>query len=497
MGYPVVGSIPTVSITSFVRVWGERFVCFACCICFYWRYIADNMSSAKCSCKPISRDKAPSADEETAPVAHFFASEEAYESNDGIRAPASVLGNYLGGKKKGGSFHKYLKGNQVTSWMYVKHVRDASDQTVVDDAWSNVADENIPCISSSLRKVPKKNCGVVQLDAKGTPQNTLKWGQAWMLVVDLYKCQENDLELYNLIKTICLPTFGYHCISKQGGVKAGYVTHQFEKASHIMLMLSDCGNVQPGTGTQNVFQSFKNTVKSLSSYVVPSNECKFLVLGFSFLMDEVRLPKPHPLMLCNAMYYGLRETPGRYVYVDIICSRFSVAKYMMYELLRDTRENPIVDMMFKKKGVSFMCMLRAVPSVYTYYALMYGFTRTVDNRSVFPIFFVDVDDLRDGLQKGDLLLDPPLPLDASASNEEIMRTIFGEKETTTDVIWNAPPGCSLYRVYRLEAPFKNFLIKNGMVKHMMKRTSYFPNVQVFYGDDGSSGFLFSKLVTKG
>lgn len=443
------------------------------------------MSGDKCGCKPILHKEAIKNDE---PVAYFFASEAAYENDQSIRAPASTVGKYM----TGGNFQKYTKGNLVESWILVKHIREASDQGVVDDAWSAVTEESVPCISSSLRKVPKKNCGVPHVDAKGTQQNTLKWNQAWMFVIDLYKCQEHDIELYNLIKTMCLPTFGYHCISKQGGVDSGYVTHQFGKASHIMLMLSDCG--KSVMATQTVFQSFKNTVKSLAAYVLPSDECKFLVLGFAFLMEGTRPPKPQSTMLCNAMYYGIRETAGRYVYVDVICSRFSVAKHLMQELLRNTKDNPIAEMLFKKKGVSFLCLLRAVPSVYTYYALMYGFTRTVDNRSVYPIFFVDVDDIRDGLQKGDIDMDPPLSTDAS--NEHIMRTIFGESETPKDIIWQAPPGCSLYRVYRLEAPFKKFLVNNGMVKSLAKRVSYFPSVQVFHGDDGSAGYLFSKLVSK-
>jgi hypothetical protein len=421
------------------------------------------------------------------PYAQFFASEEAYTKEEGIRAPANTLGKYM----KGGNFKKYMKGNLVESWILVKHIGEASDQAVVDDAWSAVTEESVPCISSSLRKVPKKNCGVPHVDEKGTQQNTLRWSQAWMFVVDLHQCQENDMELYHLIKTICLPTFGYHCTSKQGGVDSGYVTHQFEKASHIMLMLSDCGKVM---GAQTMLQSFKNTVKSLSSYVLPSNECKFLVLGFALLMQGVRPPKPHSMMLCNAMYYGIREAANRYVYVDVICSRFSVAKHLMLELLRNTKENSIAELLFKKKGVSFMCFLRAVPSVYTYYALMYGFTRTVDNRSVYPIFFVDVEDIRDGLRKGDLVIDPSVLPDAS--NEDIMRAIFGVSETPKDMIWHAPPGCSLYRVYRLEAPFKQFLVNNGMVKGLMKRISYFPNVQIFYGDDATAGYLFSKLVSK-
>lgn len=441
------------------------------------------MSAAKCSCKPVARHE--SSHEKEVPVAHFFASEEAYKNDQGVLAPASTIGKYM----VGGNFQKYMKGNLVQPWIYVKHIHEASDQSVVDDEWSKVTEESIPCISSSFRKMPKKNCGVAGVDAKGAEQNTLQWNQAWMFVVDVYKCQETDPELYHLIKTICLPTFGYHCVSKQGGVESGYIAHQFEKATHIMLMLSDCGKVLP---TATAFQSFKNTIKTLSAYILPSNECKFMVLGFALLMEGMRMPKPHANMLCNAMYYGLRDVPHRSVYVDVICSRFHIAKHLMHELLRNAKENAIGEMIFRRKGVPFQCVLRAVPSVYTYYALMYGFTRTVDNRSVFPIFFVDVDEIREDL--GTLIFDPPIS--SSATNEDIMRAIFGEPETKMDVIWQAPPGCSLYRVYRLENTFKKFMLLNGMVKSLAKRVRFFPSVQAFHGDDGRSGYIFSKMVTK-
>lgn len=441
------------------------------------------MSEKKCGCKPLVKNESIGSLQREAPTAHFFLSEEAYENDQGIRTAASTLGKYM----VGGSFQKYINGTFPESWIYVKKVQEASGKIVTDDAWAAVTEESVPCLSSSLKKLPKRNCGENHVNAQ---QSTFRWNDAWLFVINLYKCQENDMQLYNLIKTICVPTFGYHCVSKQGGVKAGYVSHQFGQATHIMLMVSDCGHVQDQTQL-TAFQSFKSTLKSISSYVIPSNACKFIVLGFAFLMKDTRLPKPAPFLLCNAMYYGLRDTGGRHLYLDVICSRFSVAQHMMHELLRKASENKIAEMVFGRKA-SFLCTLRAVPSVYTYYALMYGFTRTVDNRSVYPIFFVDADDIRDKINE--LTFDPPLSPDAS--NDDIMKAIFGEGENNTDMVWKAPPGCSLYRIYRLEAPFKRFLVNNGMIKNLAKRIKYFQNVQVFHGDDGSNGYIFSKLVGK-
>lgn len=448
-----------------------------------------------CGCKP----KRPvDAEHGELPVARFFLSEEAYQnenSDNVVDAPLSTMGKYMSPSmrslRSGGNFQKYLYETKGLSWIYVKKVQEASGRTVIDDAWSNVAEESVPCISSSFRKTPKKSCGESHVDAKGKPQATFRWNDAWLFVIDTYKCQENDPALYQLVKTLCTPTSGYHCVGKHGGVDAGYIQYQFEKASHIMIMVSDCGGVSEKS--MSLFQSFRSAMSSM----LPSTRCKFLVLGFAFLMTGVKMPKPDPMLLCNAMYYGLREhisNGGRNLYVDIICSRFSVAQHMMRELILPASENKISEMAFGKKATSFLCSLRAVPSVYTYYASMYGFTRTADNRSVYPIFFVDTDDIRAGLK--DLVFEPPLEAGNHVSNDELIRAIFGESDTETDVIWKAPPGCSLYRIYRLEAPFRRFLKANNMVEQPLKRSKFFPSVQVFHGDNGTNGYYFSKWVSK-
>jgi hypothetical protein len=448
--------------------------------------------SHHCGCTPKIHAVANEGSGEV-PVARFFMSEEAYERDEGFSTSADTIRKYM----SGGSFQKYLHNATQESWIYVKKNTKASNKVVTDDDWWKVTEENVPCISSSHRKLPKKNCGENYIDHKGMGKSTFRWNNAWLFVIDLERCQQYDMQLYEIVKTICSPTFGYHCISKNGGVRPSYVTKQFNEASHIMLMISDCGDMPNRNANQHpsnasIFESIKTTFKLMASFAIPQNSCKFMVLGFAFLITGVKPPKPYPTLLCNAMYYGLRTTTQRSVYVDIICSRFSVAQYMLEELLQKQSQNQIADLLFGKKGSGFACFLRAVPSVYTYYALMFGFTRTADNRSVYPIFFVDVDDIRANIGA----LNFAQPLADNATNEEIMASIFGPHETSSDIVWKAPPGCSMYRVYRLEPPFKDFLKKNDMLTNNIKRSTYFRNLQVFYGDNDNNGYMFSKFVAK-
>lgn len=392
------------------------------------------------------------------------------DSNTSFDAPKETLHRYI----RGGNFHPYMNG-QNGPWIYVKEMKDASNKSTTDDMWASVADENVPCFSKQMKKVSKKDCGVPASASNNNNANMFSWKNAWLFVINLYECELNDPQLFNVIKNACSPSFAFHCLNRTGGVDPNYVKAQWDKATHIMLMMSDCGQNQQNNNKQSMsfFQSLRHTV-------MPPLTCEFMVLGFAFLQVNVKPPNVLKAAACQAILQGVAPTSDKNVYIDIVCSRFKVAQYMLQELVSGTNQD-IARMLFHRAKTSYMCILRAIPTVYTYYPTMYGFTRTTDNRKLYPIFYVDINQIKKDWKIQDL------------QDEQVMEAMFGASTNGQgQLVWHKTTPCASYRVYRLEGEFKHFLKKNGLLGDANTTNKYFKFTNVFNGD--YNGYLYGLYV---
>lgn len=391
--------------------------------------------------------------------------------NNTFDTPKETLHKYM----YGGNFQLYING-QTAPWIIVKQMKEASNKSTMDDMWSSVADENVPCFSRQMKKVNKKDCGIPSVASNDKNANMFSWKNAWLFVLNIHECAINDPFLFNVIKNACSPSFAFHCINRTGGVDPKYVKSQWDKATHIMLMISDCGQNQENN------KSYFSILQSIKHTLIPPLTCEFMVLGFAFLQVNVKPPNALKAISCQAILQGVAPTSEKNVYIDIVCSRFKVAQYMIQELVSGKNQD-IVRMLFHRSKTSYMCVLRAIPPVYTYYPTIYGFTRTTDNRKIYPIFYVDINEIKNEWKHMQEMED-----------ELIMESIFG-KSTNNEgyLVWqNKTSPCASYRVYRLERQFKDFLKNNGLHGDANRTNKFFKFTNVFFGD--TNGYLYGLHV---
>lgn len=494
--------------------------------------------------------------------ARFFLHENAKRPI--AKVEKSVMQRYMGGSKarlfKGGSsFGTYLMPNEdlltapndMLPWLYVKPLKDLDNQEAIDILWSNRYTK-VPCISGEDKMGKKSKCGKygtkILVNKKDPAEpgrrirgQILKWNKAWMLVFDTAKCRENDKEFFELVKKICLPTFEYHCKGSAGLVNRDYINKQFETATHMMLLISDCIVPEPGQIKSESMtarkQQPKQQPKQAKRRPLDNNnsvaeeqqrmtlrprrqlggddDCSYIVMGFVFLDADIAsstsaITKTHqhyiPKPIADAdtsVVNSNNPSTSRYLYTDIICSRLGMGTRMMGEILKG-KNSPWMEVVFGSRNVEYFAFLRAISSVYTYYPFVFGYQRTTDNKNFFPIFEVDITQIRRRqIVVPSAKRDPKAPpLDKSLFDDnQLMTKMFGAstKANTNEVVWEqAPEEPGKYYVYRIEPECKDLFNHESnnflAAENLEKRIEYFSNQIMFEGDSDEDGYIFGKYV---
>lgn len=449
---------------------------------------------------------------------------------------ADILKQYLGGSKgrffRGGNsvVDKYLKNEEHTdSWMYVKPLKNISNEAF-DPLWTSSTAKG-PCLSKAISFDDKPKCGrkstktvIDKANPDAPPKiisgQELKWNRSWLLIFNTAHCRENDPEFYQLIHDSFLPTFAYHC---QGGVRAEYIYGQFEESTHIAMLISDCVENVPETASRSSAMSspkthFKRprppnasllTIAESPSEDEPktssrsarsarstqeggNNECGYIIMGFMFLDSIHDVPMMNRWARDRMLYQQNRPRPEKLLYIDIVCSRLSMANIMMKEILSGGN-GPWMDIVFGKRSLSYIVFLRAIPNVYTYYPIVYDYVRTVNNASFAPIFEVDMERIR--LSQ---LQIPNVPMPILASNEELMTGMFGpQKNRDGFTIWKKSKmkdEVQTYYVYKLERACKDFFVLNNLIENTNLRRNIFPATEAFEDDYDDYGYIYGKYV---
>lgn len=409
--------------------------------------------------------------------------------------PHKRLERYVGRKRvRGGSTigdHTRSNPRHPVPWMYVERYDAASNREVFDTLWLDRNDDLVPCIPKKAGKVNKNACGMKS--QQHVDEETLVYGQAfqwqtaWLMVINLAQCRKNDPELFEILRDVCRPTFPYHCVSATSEVNGEYILDQFDHATDLMMLVSDCGTSSSRASVASATPTFARSLRSKRSIKTrrvhgggdEDAPCGFLVLGFIYLDSKHDVPLLQSSRLaCHGIHSGQALSSVRRVYIDIVCSRFKVGSLLLNEVIKGSNR-PWMDVVFGRGGQGpFLLVLRAISPVYTFYPLAFGFTRTSDAVTLYPIFYVDVADIK--RHSKTKLADTP---------EQIMTSIFGPRETSDgQVVWTLPPRCKKYRVYRLMAPFKQWLRNAPNREEMME------NAVIFKEDSDVNGYFYGLLV---
>lgn len=378
--------------------------------------------------------------------------------------------------------------NDPLPWMYIRHLPEASNLTADDVMWTKTQEGNVPCFSNTLNPIPKTKCGVMDIRQATTKPNAIQkmqWGKAWLIIFDIQKAQRYDPYLFQTVRNMCKTAFAYHCRGTTSIVDMTYIESQFALNSHIMIVVADCVGSDPSPTPAAMYGGDYSDV------------CKFMVLGFMFLNNLHNLTTSIlPKVGKNVSKHSATRVTGpnlpediSKLYIDIICTRLGIGNIMMDELLTDKHTNMWQPLVFQGAQVtSYMCYLRAVPGVYTYYPMQYGFSRTLDSVTRYPIFSVEIRALREQYFKED----------NTASDDDILTKAFGpsliQHINTTQLVWKKSDVKNV-NVYQLNTPeAKAFFKMHNLAKDYTKRSKVFHDLAIFTNDNRTNGYLYGKLV---
>jgi hypothetical protein len=386
---------------------------------------------------------------------------------------------------------EFVIPNKDKSWLHLQEIKELENQEREDKSWDPKY-KYTPCFERNTESVPKEG-KALKIFKRGTScgeeaekGRKFKWSRAHLLVArkPSYDAEGDEstsnsraaqVKFINAAFQVCKSSFRYHC-SRPGttqGIGAGYFMEAWGEATSIGLLIADCG---------------KQTEDA--------DECGFVVLGFCFLRDysghvEDKF-KRQKVSLADAI-----ETPHQTpfpeyaMYIDIICSKISTAQNLMKLFTQPSKasEQKWKRVVFDEdaEGKSHYVLLRAIPSVYTYYPIMYGFTRSMDNVKMNPIFKVRQDEIVNML-----LSQSEGNRDLLALSQRDLPTIATEMFGSTGWdIKESPRQPPKLRVYELPKAFFTFIKKHNLaseVAHVFVPTKY------VCGDSDSNGYLYALYV---
>lgn len=361
----------------------------------------------------------------------------------------------------------FVTPNKDKGWMYFERLETIADGTrKVDPRWVQ-GSTNSPCFEKEEDANDKRiikfksklnDCGETPA---GTHGNTRSFtiNNAHVLIA---KKSDEHADFFEQARHVCAVSFGYHCGRSDGsGIGAGYFETAWTHATHIAMCIC-----RDGSGG-------------------------FVVLGFALLRDYshkgISCFTPYKTIPGQMIMSGRPRIPKNVLYIDIVCSQLSLAHPLLQMLCNPGKWRSIV---FKNPAAvhePHYVLLRAIPTVYTYYPVMFGFVRSLDNETIAPIFRIPENVFRQALA-GTSYKDLSL--------ENIATSMCGPKDdVVTGPSWEISKRRTL-SIYRLPRTFTAWVKSTGLTGLDLTRfvEKVFLPTQLVYGDSNSNGYLYGLYV---
>jgi hypothetical protein len=385
---------------------------------------------------------------------------------------------------------EFVIPNKDKDWLDLQEIKDLENQEREDKTW-NAAYKYVPCFERNTETKPLdvgkklklfkngKNCG--EEAGKG---RKFTWTRAHLLIArkPSYDTSSDSVDpeqkkFFEAAYQVCKSSFFYHC-SRPGtseGIGGGYFKEAWGLSTSIGLLISDCGKQ---TSTE---------------------DCGFIVLGFCLLRDysgvvDYKFQRQKSFLSDAIPMSANVDFPEYAMYVDVVCSKISTAQNLM-KLFTQPSKRP--DQKWKRVlfgedavGKPHYVLLRAIPSVYTYYPIMYKFIRSMDNVMMHPIFKVRQDDIINMLRSSE---NPELVMLREQPFHSIATRMFGIDDVANGWrVVDAKRGPSKLHVYRLTKEFVNFIKQNNLAAAALK---VFVPTKYVCGDSDSNGYLYGLYVS--
>lgn len=395
-----------------------------------------------------------------------------------------------------------LKGSPSTFYISKPFTEDLPF-IVADKNFRNVPIDQRPCFHVSNGMFEYHNTCAGQ--ESGVFSGSWKDIQLLIINLDTLRADAKHTIFSEKLRDVCFNIFRYHCsgTTDEHGLGDGFFMPSWNESNFIALLIT-----HPELAHQT-----------------RTSKCAFSVLSFCLFKTytntsaaevshkyQVQSRKSGLCVLKKDVEHDARN----YVYISVVCSKFSMAQHIMSILCGKHTHGMKIDTKWKAfvfgngaQHESHYVLLRAIMSVYTYYPIVYGFTRSVDN-TLCPIFTFNIDNVRDRL-KGHLEIkktsvSPPrqLKIDewilkADSPNNVFMENIFGDSTNDRGVVWStsgrsARREQSVYNVYQLTKKFSSFLKDNSLHIDYATRWQIFFDQPMFVNDNHNNGYLYGLYV---
>lgn len=383
---------------------------------------------------------------------------------------------------------EFVIPNKDKDWISLQEIKELENQERDDKAW-NSEYKYVPCFERNtdteaaagkkLKLFKKgKNCGEQIADNKG---RKFTWTKVHLLVArkpdeGYEQRDEQHDKFFEAAYQVCKSSFFYHCArpGTSQGIGGGYFKEAWGHATSIGLLISDCGK-QTGS----------------------TEDCSFIVLGFCLLRDysgvvEEKFQRQKAFLAdATPITPAPASFPDYAMYIDVVCSKISTAQNLMKLFTQPTSkaDQKWKSVMFSDKeamGKPHYVLLRAIPSVYTYYPIMYKFIRSMDNEKMHPIFKVRQDAIVHMLLSHE---NPELRALSQKQFHEIATQMFGIEGWRA--IDGAPRSPAKLYVYKLSKEFVTFVKQYNLASaalHVFVPTKY------VCGDSDTNGYLYGLHV---
>lgn len=393
---------------------------------------------------------------------------------------------------KGGGDHlasimeEFVIPNKDKDWLNLQEIKELENQERQDKTW-NPTYKYVPCFERNSETEPiegKKhklfkrgqNCG-----EQAEQGRKFTWTRVHLLIARkpdpaAAEHDETQQKFFNAAYQVCKNSFFYHC-SRPGttqGIGGGYFKEAWGHATSIGLLISDCGK----TGN--------------------TEDCGFIVLGFCLLRNysgvvNDKFQRQKSFMSDATSIPGTESIafPDYALYIDVVCSKISTAQNLMklFTQSPNRSEQKWKKVVFNDTaaiGKPHYTLLRAIPSVYTYYPIMYNFIRSLDNKEMHPIFKVRQDDIINMLS-----LSSSSVVDTNKDFSSIATKMFGVQNKGWVIKEATKKTPARLYVYKLTKEFVTFIKTHNLAAAAV---DIFKPTKYVCGDSDSNGYLYGLYV---
>jgi hypothetical protein len=273
----------------------------------------------------------------------------------------------------------------------------------------------------------------------GPPQDgvlKVTWKNASLIIFKKVPDESNappDMQrFYKDAEQVCITSYMYHCRRADGsGPSAPYFNYAWSHAEYVCMLVSEC------------------TDKSI---------CNFVVLATSFLKtydssssqfkEEFSLLPPSqgardqswPLTFDQK---NIKPLPRNVLYIDIICSKWNAASYLLGLFCNKTHtpQTAWKDFVFGRNAASqpHYVLLRAIETVYTFYPLKYEFIKSIDNKDMYPIYSMNEDDIKKTIKRLISFVERNVDVNKIDVNKmdvkQMVEYVFGNETIDGELVW--------------------------------------------------------------